>query len=150
MTDRTPLPSKGLCFIPNTSFGPFRFGDNISHYVHLYSCSYEANPNKNEGFGFDSYDFHTLGLSVWTNADGTIASVRSDTYCYWNDINIIGMSIREFRRLFQLEPDGEDIFYLLHGEMKSQHVYDFDSVGLQLWTWYGKIKTVIATRLPDE
>lgn len=149
MIDHKLCPSKDICLIPNISLGVFRFGDDISQYVPLYPCSYEANPDKDEVFGFDSYNFPTLGLSVWTNSAGMITSVRSDTYCYWNDVNIIGLSIKKFLKFFQLETDNEEVCYLLHGEMKSQHVYEIDSIGLQLWTWYGKIKTVIATRLPD-
>jgi len=141
---------KDNVFVPNRSLGLFCFEQNINQYLSLYPYYYEENPNKEEGYGFDSYDFYTLGMSVWTTSEGIIKSIKCDEYCYWHDVNIIGLQYKKFKEMFNIKPDNEEICYMLSGHMKSQHVYEFDSIGLQLWTWYGKIRTVIACRLPDD
>lgn len=136
--------------VPNVSLGMFKFENNIKQYLRKAPYSYEEDPDTENGSSFDSYDFYTKGLSVWTDSKGIIKSVRCDTQCSWNNVNIINLSLKKFKEIFCIEPNDEDICYLMYGTMKSQHVYDFDAVGLQVWTWYGKIKTVIACRLPND
>ncbi len=135
-------------FVPNVSLDKFILGSDIKRYLKNVSYVYEKDPDTKKDVGYDSYCFEKPDLEVWTDKNGIIRSVRSETACYWNNINIVGLRYNKFKEIFQLEPDGQDICYLYDGT--SQHVYDFYSVGLQIWVWYGVIRTVIAYQAIDD
>ena len=141
-------PINGSILIPNVSFGQFVFGSNIMSYLNDASYQYEENPDKMKGYGYDSYYFDKLDLEVWTDEKGIIKSVTTDNECYWNNVNIIGLRYEKFKKIFQLEPDAQDVCHLYDGT--SQHVYDFYSIGLQVWVWYGIIRTIIANQAIDD
>jgi len=134
--------------VPNVSLDKFILGSDIRGYLKNVSYVYEENPDTKKDVGYDSYCFENPDLEVWTDKNGIIRSVRSETDCYWNNINIVGLRYNKFKEIFQLEPDDQEICYLYDGT--SQHVYDFDSVGLQIWVWYGVIRTVIAYQATDD
>ena len=135
-------------FVPNVSLGRFVLGSDIGPYLKNVSYAYEENPDKEKGYGYDSFFFNKLNLEVWTNSKGIIESIRSDYACYWNNVNIIGLRYEKFKMIYKLEPDTEDKCYFPNGT--SQHVYDFDSKGVQLWVRYGVIRTVIVSKLIDD
>lgn len=136
--------------IPNVSLGVFHFETDIREYLQMFPYTYEENPTKNDEYGFDSYRFFSLGLTVWTDNKGIIKSIVTDESCFWNNSNIIGMHIKKFKSIYEINPDSEDVCYMMQERMKTQHVYDFYTIGLQLWTWYGIIRTVIATNYPED
>lgn len=135
-------------FIPNVSLGCFSFGTNIKRYLNNHTFIYLKNPNRSEGYGFDTYNFEKLNLEVWTDDKGVIQCVRSENDCFWNNVNMIGLRYVKFKEIFNAQPDSEDICFFPDGT--SQHVYDFDSIGLQLWVRYGIIRTVIAGKIVDD
>lgn len=139
---------KDSLFVPNVSLGQFVLGSDIKLYLENASYVFEENPDKEEGYGYDSYYFDKTKLEVWTDSEGIIESIRSEHACYWNNVNIIGLRYEKFKAIFHLEPDSEDRCYFPNGT--SQHVYDFESDGLQLWVRYGKIRTVIISQLTDD
>lgn len=138
---------KDNTLIPNVSLGQFVLGNNISDYLKNDTYIYEENPNKQDGYGFDSFYFVNQGLEVWTDNKGTIKCIKSTRVCYWKNVNIVGLPYKKFLSKFDLKPDSEDICYFSEGKMKTQHVYDFDSIGMQLWVWYGIVRTVIVNQL---
>lgn len=131
---------KGL--ILNTSYNDFALGTHISNY---FSKRHE------EGVASDdplddivSYDFYDEGVDVWC-INGIVDSVRCDTTCYYEGVNLVGMKYDEFLNRFHFSPIDEDVIWL-EGEGKNgqnQHVYDFDKEGLQIWVWRNRIRTVI-------
>ena len=141
-------PINDNILLPNISLGRFVFGNNIKLYLNDFSYKYEENPDKKKGYGYDSYYFDKLKIEVWTDESGIIESVRCEHACYWKSVNIIGLRYEKFKAMCHMEPDVQDLCYMYDG--KTQHVYDFESMGLQLWVRYGIIRTVIACRLLDE
>ena len=138
---------KDSIFVPNVSLGQFVLGSDIRSYLRNEAYVFEENPDKEKGYGFDSYYFDQLGLEVWTDSDGIIESIRSEHACYWNNINIIGLRFEKFKEIYHLKPDSEDKCYFPDGT--SQHVYDFELDGIQLWVRYGIIRTVIVCQLAE-
>lgn len=138
---------KNNTLIPNVSLGQFVLGNNIREYFKYNTYIYEENPNKQDGYGFDSFYFVNQELDVWTDNEGTIKCIKSTHECYWNNVNIVGLSYKKLLSKFDLKPDSEDVCYFSNGKMKTQHVYDFDSVGMQVWVWYGIVRTVIVNQL---
>ena len=139
---------KDSIFVPNISLGQFVLGSDIRIYLKTASYIFEENPDKDKGYGYDSYYFEKNNLEVWTDSNGIIESIRSEYACYWNNINVIGLRFEKFKAIYHLEPDSEDRCYFPNGS--SQHVYDFESVGIQIWVRYGIIRTAIVSRLSDD
>lgn len=135
-------PTNTSLLVPNVSLDKFVFGSDIKGYLKDVPYIYEEYPETKMDIGYDSYCFEKPDLEVWTDKDGIIRSVRSESICFWGNTNIVGLRYKKFIEVFHLKPDGQDVCYLYDGT--SQHVYDFDSVGLQIWVWYGIIRTVIA------
>lgn len=140
-------PIKNNTLVPNVSLGQFVLGNSIRKYLTYDTYVYEENPHKQDGYGFDSFYFVNQELDVWTDNRGTIKCIKSTHVCYWKDVNIVGLPYKNFLSKFDLKPDSEDICYFPEGKMKTQHVYDLDSIGMQVWVWYGIIRTVIVNQL---
>jgi len=66
---------------------------------------------------------------------------------------LIGLSLDEFVKLAGIEPDGHDRIYIAVGEdeddVQEQDVYDFETLGMQIWAWANKIVTVSCTNYDD-
>ena len=125
-------PIKNNTLVPNVSLGQFVLGNSIRKYLTYDTYVYEENPHKQDGYGFDSFYFVNQELDVWTDNRGTIKCIKSTHVCYWKDVNIVGLPYKNFLSKFDLKPDSEDICYFPEGKMKTQHVYDFDSIGMQV------------------
>ena len=44
----------------------------------------------------------------------------------------------------------EQIYLLVNGRGQNQHVYDFSTIGLQVWVWRQKIKSVLIYKVIEE
>ncbi len=139
---------KDNILVPTISLGRFVFGSDIRTYLDGASYIFEEDPDTKEDLSFNTFCFKTLNLEVWTDVNGIIDSVMCEKSCYWDDINLVGLRFEKFKAIFRLEPDSQDVCYLSNGH--AHHVYEFNSVGLQIWVWYGIIRTVIAHQLYDD
>ena len=88
-------------------------------------------------------------------AQKKIDFIICDICCYWQNENLIGMTYDHFLSLIGGQcPDNEDICYVPVSRERGQNqkVYNFKSIGLQVWVWRNKIKTIIVSKetLEDE
>ena len=132
---------------PNESFGVFKFGDSIKKYLNY------KHTVANYDNSFVEYDFYEMGLCVWLDNESKqriIGSVVSESYCYLNNQNIIGMSYKDFINKYNSVCDGVDVFYFDEIDQHTQRVYDHTSLGLQLWTWRNRTIAVIAYKVASD
>jgi hypothetical protein len=136
---------KNYTLIPNKSFGRFVIGDNIEKYLHL---NHLTGHSDMETFSYDSYDFYNKTVTIWTTEDNKIETIRCYTNCYWRGQNLIGMLYEDFPILSDQESSTESIEYVQINSNRGQNqkVYEFDKLGLSVWVWRGKIKTVLVSK----
>lgn len=142
------MKKKGL--IPNKSYDIFVLGDNISNYLHL--------PHR---IGFyddapyichDTYYFDNFNFEVWVE-NGKIETICCDIECYWQNKNLIKMFYKEFLTLSNYQQsDSDDFVYvpISRDRGQNQRVYYFDNLGLTLWVWREKIRTILIYNYKDE
>ncbi len=135
--------------IPNKSLGIFILGDYIEKYLYL---SHVQKCENEERFSYNSYEFYNGNIEVWLTEDNRVRTIHCDKKCYWKNQNLIGMNYNNFLILTQQEPNEEDIIYIPVSTDRGQNqkVYDFDDLGLQVWVWREKIRTVLVTKYEDE
>lgn len=128
--------------IPNISLGIFKFNDAIKNYVDTYNFEISA---KDES-GYEGYSFHDPETSIFVEG-GIIVSVASYKECIYRERNMIGMSLRELLKLIKIQFNGEVDIIDFEEDNVPQYVYDFETLGLQIWIKgaKGKVVTVIST-----
>ncbi|MFA7081123.1 MAG: hypothetical protein WC135_00780 [Bacteroidales bacterium] len=61
------------------------------------------------------------------------------------------MPFENFLSEYNVIPDSSEKSYLLvNGRGQNQIVYEIETLGLQIWVWRGKIRTVIANNYVEE
>jgi len=139
--------TKKFKLIPNKSYGIFAIGNDIEEYL-----SYPHKEYGKEGKSlYDSYTFFEEYIDVWTD-ENKIDTIKCTVECFWKGENLIGMTFDKFLELAGQQPDDEDVLYvpISRDRGQNQKVYDFDSLGLQVWTWRNKIKTVLISKYEEE
>ena len=84
---------------------------------------------------------------------GLIPNKSCDKKCYWKGKNLINMFYEEFLILIDYQqPSDEDIIYvpINRDRGQNQKVYTFDYLGLMIWVWRKKIRTVLIYNYEDE
>lgn len=135
-------------FEPFENIGDFRIGADIKSYLGKYN--YELSEDEYDT-GQDTYNFKHFGVSLFVNkSNGVIESILSDEECLYKGRNVIGMSLDEFivhsNSKYVGEPDCLDF----QEDNVPQYVYEFEDIGLQVWTKSDQIVTVIATSNDEE
>ena len=121
--------------IPNESFGGFIFGDDVRNYFNWEHIAYSLETSD------DAYHFPQLNIDIWLADDGSysIQYISTEKKLILNHINWIGKPIKEFNNQFG-KADSISIEYLYNQKGRRKHVvYDYDLLGLQLWTFRGRI-----------
>jgi hypothetical protein len=133
---------ENINLIPNQSLGAFMLGDTIEKYKHI---PHDIIHHEGEGYCYDSYDFYDLGVVLWLDNNEKINTIRCTKYCYWKEKNLIKMPFEQFLFEYGVKPDKSEILYTLISENKGQNqkVYTFDDLGLMIWVWREKIKTIL-------
>jgi hypothetical protein len=134
--------------IPNKSLGRFTIGDNIEKYLHLNHLTGHSDMKTS----YNSYYFYNETVGIWTTENNKIETIRCDTKCYWQSHNIIGMLYNDFEILANQQPDEEDTLYvpISSDRGQNQKVYNFSNLGLMLWVWRKKIRTVLISKYDKE
>jgi len=130
---------------PCKSVGKFILGDYIEKYLYLnHLISY----SDKETFFYNSYSFYNEAITIWTTEDEKIETIRCDTKCYWKGQNLIGMLYSDFLIMSCQYPNTESTEYVLLDSNRGQNqkVYNFNDLGLMIWVWRSKIKTVLVSR----
>ena len=134
--------------IPNSSYNDFVLGSNISNYMdrgHTKKTYHESI------FTNDSYHFIKEDIDVWCELDGQINTIRCSSSCIYKGVELIGLEFSKFISLVEKVPDDNDVVYLSREGHRgqNQHVYDFDSLGLQIWVWRNRIRTVMICKYDE-
>jgi hypothetical protein len=151
---RIGADNKKYSLIPNKSLGIFIIGDKIDKYLHL---SYKFKHEDYKYFSSNSYDFYKGKVAVWTFEDADndinlIRTIRCNSECYWQKQNLIGMLFDDFIQLAGMQPDQESMEYVPVNRDRGQNqtVYEFEKLGLQIWVWRKKIRTVIIYKYVED
>ena len=120
-----------ISLIPKKSYENFILGDDITNYLHLpYHMKSSDDP-----IVYDVYYFDNLNFDIWQGK------------------NLIGMLYDDFLALINYQqPDKEEILYVPVDRDRGQNqtVYTFDHLGLMVWVWRKKIRTVLISNYEDE
>lgn len=134
-----------LILRPFHGIGPFDFNEPIAKYESPFFLVKDTN----EGDKYDVYSLEYPAADLYVQ-DGIIESINCYEECIYKGRNIIGMTIDEFIKFYEILPI-EDIDELDFEEDNiPQYVYEFDQIGLQVWVKRGKILNVIASGVDDE
>lgn len=126
--------------IPNKSYGNFILGEDIHKYLKE-DYFYEIFPASDE-YERDLY-FGDKGIVIATEND-KIKSIMCDETCCWQGKNLIGMYYKDFLEMAKVQPNDEDSEYIPISRTRGQNrkIYYFDSLGLMVWVWKNKIRSV--------
>ena len=137
-----------ISLIPKKSYENFILGDDITNYLHLpYHMKSSDDP-----IVYDVYYFDNLNFDIWVEND-KIVVINCEIECYWQGKNLIGMLYDDFLALINYQQtDNEEILYVPVDRDRGQNqtVYTFDHLGLMVWVWRKKIRTVLISNYEDE
>ncbi len=141
--DREVIMEKGL--VLNKSYDIFYLGEDISKYEKMaHAKNHFDNP-----YGFDSYEIEIHGYNITLQSEeGHVDNISCSESCIYNGQDLIMMKFEDFLKIIKEKPADHDTCYL-PGSHQTQHVYDFDKAGLQVWVWRGRIKTIIIDTYED-
>jgi hypothetical protein len=128
--------------IPLVSVGQFALGSSIK----LYSKEFNFKIVKEEFDSFTSfhYSFDT-NITLFVH-DDLIDSISCDEECFYQGKNLIGISLEEFILTIGENYQGEpDVLDFEEDSDIPQVVYEFENLGLQVWTKNEIIVTIIAS-----
>jgi hypothetical protein len=152
-------------WVPKISFGPFKFGDSIKNYIDVYNL-YEEDTYSELTLGKEKfpewmrqkigpenvylipkYDF---AFSIYT-LYSKIIHVCVETYFYYNNQNVLGTSLEKAMQIIGCPSwnkiDSENVLGT------TENKYNFDALGLTLWTFNNKVVTVYCDNgeeVPDD
>lgn len=135
-----------LYFQPREGIGEVYFGESKEKYFNVLQKSDELT---SESEGYEVYELPEKDMAVYFE-DGVVDSINCKEECLFKGRNIIGMSYTEFISYYDLEPDGEPDELDFEEDNIPQLVYEFDDLGLQVWTKNDIVVTVIASNIIDE
>ena len=129
--------------IPLKSLSIFVLGTNVENYFHL---NYEYISKEEMQVYSDTYTFPDFGISLSTDekTDKLIYGIETDVSCVYKDHELINMLYDDFLTLVNLLSDDVSDIYI-HGAKKNGRIYKvyyFDSLGLTLFVWRGRIRSI--------
>jgi hypothetical protein len=134
--------------IPNYSLGEFVFDTKIHKY--LKDKKFEIISNEDPLIG-NMYGFSNPKITAFIDDRDIIESIKCSYKCYVYGTNILNLNI-DFvvKEIIKKEPDSMDSFLTYYqGKEVKERVYDFDTLGIQIWTYRNKVVTVICSNLDD-
>lgn len=125
--------------LPNKSYEEFELNVPVSNY--FYKKYDEIAPDSI--YPFKRYRFALPKIEIWCR-DKMIDTIVCELICYYEDTNLIGLGYDAFLKLFDVTcTDSKQIYVEANGRNELRHVYEFDVLGLQVWVWHKRIKTVL-------
>jgi hypothetical protein len=132
-----------LHFTPFKSIGEFILGNTIDMYLIKYKFIYSSDVNN---IGIEVYELPEFGLSMNIIIKSKIIYfIICSVELIYLDKNIIGMDIQKFIKFSNEKYFGEVDKVDFEEDNIPQYVYEFENIGLQIWTKKGKIVTAIAS-----
>lgn len=132
--------TKSPAITPFESVGNFGFGENIIQYQKILS-DWEFEPADKFGKAYYKSPDDNLMLAV---RNQKIESIFCYRWVYYQGVNLMGLTVQAFENLLNAKPVGKIEQYDFEHDGFPQYVYEFESVGLQIWEKQGKIITIIA------
>ncbi|MEM6320454.1 MAG: hypothetical protein AAF960_22485 [Bacteroidota bacterium] len=127
---------------PFTGIGEFKFGKKIDDFLHL--GHFDVNPP--EKYSSKSYTMQNPEITIWVNEANLIETIGCYEECLYKGRNMIEMKIDEFIAWSDTNYYGKpDILDFEENSDIPQKVYEFEDIGLQIWTKLNVIITVIAS-----
>lgn len=129
-------------FAPFVSVDIFHFDDDIANY-HTHLADWRFEPMDKHSNEFYHHPDETLFISVYRGK--TIGSI----FCYktliYQGTNLIGLTIDEFKAVTGVDYVGDVDVLDFEDDGYPQSVYEFESIGAQVWEKQGKIITIIVS-----
>lgn len=137
--------------VPNTSVSIFKLGDNIANYL---THDYELVTTEESGDYYDTYIFYDIPVDIWVDSETRliIDTIRCQISCILDNHELIGMPYSDFTRIFKVKHDNVDQLYSYGPKVNGRNytVYDFDELGLMIWVWRDRIRTILVSKVePD-
>ena len=140
------MDKRGL--ILNTAYNDFILDSNISNYLYKNHTKRVYNEST---FTNSSYYFYDDEIDIWCDDDGNINTIRCASSCLYQGVELICLPFQELLSAIHILPSNyEQIYLLVNGRGQNQHVYDFETIGLQIWVWRQKVKTVLIYKVVEE
>lgn len=132
---------------PGYSVGPFNFGDHISLYLGQYDFEIETIGERDPT---TYYSLEGMGASLTLDEEERVEDILCRKELQFRGANLIGMSLRQFEvhtmASYVDEPDSLN----WEDDGIPQIIYEFESLGLQVWVKSGVIVTIIASAVWEE
>lgn len=129
--------------VPFECIGEFKFENLITGYSEKHSFEYLKDT---DDIDLDSYIINEAGISLYVNSKSQIIeSISCKQECLYKGRNLIGMHIDEFVSHTGEKYYGEIDEVDFEEDNIPQYVYEFDDIGLQVWTKNDIVVTVIAS-----
>lgn len=92
---------------------------------------------------FKRYKFVSPEVEIWC-WENMIDTIVCTCTCIYENTNLVGLGYNTFLKMFGvISPESKQIYIDTNGRKELRHVYEFDELGLQLWVWHKKIKTIL-------
>ncbi|MBP3195176.1 MAG: hypothetical protein J6M05_05875 [Cardiobacteriaceae bacterium] len=138
-----------MTFIPFERVGIFQLDDDVTKYFNILS-EYEYEPA--DEYGNEYYHFSKNYIDD-INSDTHFVEVTNGkirtVFCYneliYKNINLIGLTIDEFKKITESDYVGEVDVRDFHENEPPEYVYEFEEIGAQVWTHYGRVVTIIVS-----
>lgn len=115
---------------PNSSLGPIKLGDQVSHYVEKFHLK-DANDDNDDITGWVSYVLPSVDTYVYVE-NGIIVSITSYEEFIYKEKNIIGVKTSELLNILGRDPDEIGVS-VLYDNGVIQTPFEYLDLGLQLW-----------------
>ncbi len=129
-----------LYLTPLIGVNQFTFKTDINRYTNF---DFRYTSLDSDDIGYETYDVDDFGLTLYVE-NRIIVSMSCTYELLYKGRNIIGMDINEFINYYEVNYSGT-IDKIFVNDEESQNVYEFDTLGLQIWCRYNQIVTVIAS-----
>ena len=126
---------------PFKSVGPFKFGENVDKYISILQFFKYSPPDE---FGVCEYESQDSSFFI-TVRENKIDSIFCYKELFYKDTNLIGLTIEQLKIITESNFIGKIDELDFEDDGIPQFVYDFETIGLQVWEKNSGIVTIIAS-----
>ncbi len=126
----------------NRSYDIFNIGSKVSLYKN-FPHTVERHTEPEEWFCYN-FRIQNYEIELWC-IKGIVDSICCRNTCLYLGKDLIRMNFDDFLCLINELPNSHETIYVPVNKNRDQNqqVYDFDKLGLQIWAWRNKIRSVI-------
>ncbi len=131
-------------WIPLKQVGFFKFGDDIKIHSNILVQIPEERDNKVE---WDVYTIPGRNIRIFTERNKIVSIACYDNF-YFKNVNIIGYDAKKINTLLNTQSNIEVDEIEIDGQI--QKVYEYDALGLQVWTKNELVVSIFANAECDD